>query len=46
MSCNCRNSFARFLPGYKEEKPVQERPKVKIIKKRKINQQDNNEPLV
>ena len=39
MSCNCRNTFAQFLPcNYKpkqEEKPVQERPKVKVIKKKK-----------
>lgn len=37
MSCNCRNSFAMFNPFRNEntEQKTVERPKVKIIKKKK-----------
>ena len=41
MSCNCRNSFERYLPG--NHKPVSERPKVKIIKKSSTDQEPKKE---
>lgn len=39
MSCNCGNTFAKFLPGVKKT----ERPKVKIIKKTSNDQEGQKE---
>lgn len=36
MSCNCRNAFAMYLPGF--TKKAEERPKVKVIKKKQQDQ--------
>lgn len=36
MSCNCRNSFAQFLPwNYKPKQEAVEKPKVKVVKRKK-----------
>lgn len=48
MSCNCRNSFAMFLPGNfkpKKAEEVQEKPKAKIIKRKKKPVEETQEEI-